>query len=453
MQVIKRDGKKEDFNYSKIEKVLEFACPNEDDRKEFLNDLKINIKNDMNTQEIHRTVTKLAVEKITVYSTRWDAVASKLYLYNLIKKASLNRNYNNYGYGSFYKLIVLLSEQNLYHSDILKNYSENDINELESYMVHDRDFLFTYAGIKTFTERYLVKGKNQEVLELPQEAYMGIAMFLSLNEKPIERQEWVKKFYDVLSLHKMTVATPTMSNARKPLNQLSSCFVGTMSDSLESIYNVNELFAQVSKYGGGMGIYVGKVRATGSDIRGFKNTSGGVIPWLRLINSTVNAVDQLGVRSGSCSITLDVWHRDIHDFLQLKLNVGDERKKAHDIFPAVSIPDVFMQQVKKNGKFYLFCPHEIQTVMGFNLEDFWGDEFEVKYFQCVNNANLKKEEVSARDIMKEIIKSATESGGPFLFYRDTVNKMNPNKHVGMIYSSHRCMEVLKNMKPNGPLTT
>lgn len=451
MQVIKRNGSDEPFNFEKIEKVIEFACPNEDDRKAFLHDLKLNIKNNMSTRDIHRTVTQLAVGKVNANSTRWDAVASKLYLYNLVKEASVNRDYTGYKYGSFYNLITMLTSKGLYHGDILANYSKSDMEELEAYMVPDRDFLFTYVGIKTFAERYLVKGHNKEVLELPQEAYMGISMFLALAEKPESRLNWVKKFYDALSLHEMTVATPTMANARKPFNQLSSCFIGTMEDSLESIYNVNDMFAQVSKHGGGMGIYVGKVRAANSDIRGFKNTSGGIVPWLRLINDTAIAVDQLGVRSGAVSVTLDIWHRDVHDFLQLKTNVGDDRKKAHDIFPALSIPDVFMTQVKKNSKFYLFCPHEIKKTMGFALEDFWGEEFEKRYWQCVENDDLTKEEVSARDIMKEIIKSATETGVPFLFFRDTVNKFNPNKHEGMVYSSNLCTEIIQNMKPNGPM--
>jgi len=451
MQVIKRDGTSENFNFDKIEKAIEFACPDKEDSKQFLNDLKINLKNNMGTRDIHKAVTQLAVEKIGPQSTRWDAVASKLYLYNLVKEASLNRHYTGFQYGNFYELIVMLTEQGLYHKSVLENYSKEDIDEIQAYLKPERDFLFTYVGIKTFAERYIVKGRSKEVLELPQEAYAGIALFLALAEKKEQRLQYVKEFYDVLSLHQMTVATPTMSNARKPFNQLSSCFIGTSEDSLESIYNVNDLFAQVSKHGGGMGLYVGKIRATNSDIRGFKNTSGGIVPWLKQFNDTAVAVNQLGVRAGSISVTLDIWHRDIHDFLQLKTNVGDERKKAHDIFPAISVPDVFMTQLKKSGKFYLFCPHEIRTQMGWSLEDFYGDEFEAKYWECVNHPTLPKEEVLSRDLMKEVIKSATETGGPFFFFRDTVNKLNPNKHAGMVYASNLCTEIIQNMSPNGPL--
>jgi ribonucleoside-diphosphate reductase alpha chain len=451
MQVIKRDGSTENFNINKIEKVISFACENAEDKEQFLNDLKINLKNNMDTRELQRILIQTASEKVNVHDTKWDAVASKLYLYNLIKEASLNRNHTGAKYGNFHDLLVMLTEKGLYHPDILKEYSKEEVDELGKYIKHKRDYLLSFIGITTLAERYLIKGHDKEIYELPQEAYMGVAMFLGLAEKTDDRLDYVKKFYDTLSKLEMTVATPTMSNARKPFNQLSSCFIGTCPDSLEGIYHTLNQFSQVSKHGGGFGLYLGKVRAQNSDIRGFKNTSGGVIPWIRLFNDTAVAVDQLGVRSGAISITLDIWHKDIQDFLQLKTNNGDERRKAHDVFPSVSIPDVFMTQVKKKGKFYLFCPHQVKNEMGFYLEDSWGAEFEEKYWACVANEKLEREEVKAMDLLKQIVKSTTETGTPFMFFRDAINKMNPNKHAGMIYSSNLCHEIAQNMKEDGPI--
>lgn len=453
MQVIKRDGSSDPFNFDKIKKVVDFACADGDMKHTFLNDLKINLKTNMKTKDIQKTLINLAVEKTNAQDIKWDAVASRLYIYNLVKEAGLNRGYTGFKYGNFRDLIAVLTKKKLYHASIVANYTPEQIDELGEYLKAERDFIFSYVGIKTIAERYLVRGRAKETYELPQEAYMGVAMFLALNEKPEDRMAHVKKFYDVLSLSQMTVATPTMSNARKPFNQLSSCFIGTVDDSLESIYNVNEIFSQVSKHGGGMGIYIGKVRAQNSDIRGFKNTSAGVIPWIRLINDTAVAVDQLGVRAGAVSVTLDIWHKDIQDFLQLKTNNGDERRKAHDIFPAVSIPDLFIKKLKAKEPFYLFCPHEVQKSMGWNLEDSYGDEFEVKYEQCLEKRGLPKVEVKPSDLLKAIIKSTTETGTPFLFFRDTVNRMNPNKHAGMIYSSNLCTEIMQNMSPNGELVT
>ena len=245
------------------------------------------------------------------------------------------------------------------------------------------------------------------------------------------------------------MATPTMSNARKPFYQLSSCFIDTVEDSLEGIYKSLDNFAQVSKFGGGMGIYMGKVRALGSSIRGFKGASGGIIPWVKLFNDTAVAVDQLGVRNGSVAIWLDAWHKDIPEFLQIRTNNGDDRKKAHDVFPGLCYTDLFWKLAENNidSDWYMMCPHEIKEIKGYSLEDFYGDEWEEKYYECVNDERIEKRVMSVKDIVRLIIKSAAETGAPFAFYRDTVNKMNPNKHNGIIYSSNLCTEIMQNMSP------
>ena len=243
------------------------------------------------------------------------------------------------------------------------------------------------------------------------------------------------------------MATPTMSNARKPFYQLSSCFKDTVEDSLEGIYKSLDNFAEVSKFGGGMGIYMGKVRALDSPIRGFKGASGGIIPWVKLFNDTAVAVDQLGVRNGSVAIWLDAWHKDIPEFLQIRTNNGDDRKKAHDVFPGLCYPDLFWRLAENNidADWYMMCPHEIKLIKGYSLEDFYGQEWEEKYYECVNDERIEKRIMSVKDIVRLIIKSAAETGAPFAFFRDTVNKMNPNKHKGMIYSSNLCSEIMQNM--------
>ena len=196
-----------------------------------------------------------------------------------------------------------------------------------------------------------------------------------------------------------------------------------------------------------MGVYIGKVRALGSSIRGFKGASGGVIPWIKLFNDTAVAVDQLGVRNGSISIWLDAWHKDLPEFLQLRTNNGDDRKKAHDIFPGLSYPNLFWKLAEEDidANWYMMCPHEIRQVKGYSLEDFYGEEWEKRYFDCVNDERIEKRVMSVKDIVRLIIKSASETGTPFAFYRDTVNEMNPNKHKGMIYSSNLCTEIMQNM--------
>ena len=269
-----------------------------------------------------------------------------------------------------------------------------------------------------------------------------------MNEKN-DKMKWVHKFYDTLSKLYVTMATPTLSNARRPFHQLSSCFIDTVPDSLEGIYRSIDNFAQVSKSGGGMGLYFGKVRASGSAIRGFEGAAGGVIRWIRLANDTAVAVDQLGVRQGAVAVYLDAWHKDLPEFLGLRTNNGDDRLKAHDVFPAICYPDLFWRLAKENidADWYMMCPHEILSVKGYALEDYYGEEWEKRYLDCINDSRISKRTMSVKDIVRLILKSAAETGTPFAFNRDVVNKMNPNKHQGIIYCSNLCTEIAQNMAP------
>lgn len=203
----------------------------------------------------------------------------------------------------------------------------------------------------------------------------------------------------------------------------------------------------VSKFGGGMGMYFGKVRAAGGNIRGFKGVAGGVIRWMKLVNDTAVAVDQLGMRQGAVAVYLDVWHKDLPEFLQLRTNNGDDRMKAHDIFPSVCYPDLFWQMAKEdlNKQWYLFCPNEIMTIKGYCLEDYYGEEWEKRYWDCVNDPRLSRRTISIKDIVRLVLRSAVETGTPFTFNRDIVNRANPNAHQGIIYCSNLCTEIAQNM--------
>ena len=331
--------------------------------------------------------------------------------------------------------------------------SKEEILELENYIDNSRNQLLNYSGLDLLIKRYVIRSHDGRFVESIQEMFMGIAMHLAIPEK--NKIYWAKKFYDIYSTLKVTVATPTMSNARKPYNQLSSCFIDTVPDTLKGIYRSIDNFAQISKHGGGMGLYFGKVRATGSDIRGFKGVAGGVIRWIKLANDTAVAVDQLGVRQGSVACYLDVWHKDIPEFLQLRTNNGDDRMKAHDIFPAICYPNLFFELAEKdiNAPWYMFDPHEILEKKGYSLEDFYGKEWEEKYRECIADKNISRREMSVKDLVRLIIKSLTETGTPFAFYRDNVNEMNPNKHKGMIYSSNLCTEIMQNMSAIETLDT
>ena len=387
---------------------------------------------------------KASSELTSKENPNWEYISARIYAYKIHKEISHYEK--EWHIVDFKSKIEVLTKANLYGEYILENYSSDDIDELEKYIDDSRDELFTYSSLDLVYKRYLICDSHKKVIETMQEMFMGIAMHLAIPEK--DRVSFAKKVYDVLSNLKATVATPTMSNARKPFHQLSSCFIDTVPDTLKGIYRSIDNFAQVSKHGGGMGLYFGKVRASGSDIRGFKGVAGGVIRWIKLANDTAVAVDQLGVRQGSCAVYLDVWHRDIPEFLNLRTNNGDDRMKAHDVFPAICFPNLFWRLAKENinSNWYLFCPHEVKEVMGFCLEDYYGEEWEEKYKLCVKEPRLDKRVLTIKDLVKLILKSQVETGTPFIFNRDNANNTNPNSHKGMIYSSNLCTEIMQNMK-------
>ncbi|MFD1177332.1 ribonucleoside-diphosphate reductase subunit alpha [Paenibacillus puldeungensis] len=435
------------------------------DKERLLRGVNAKLRRDEVTgEEISNAFTMSALELVTKEEPNWKFAAARSLLTSLYKKAAVNRRYKAYPeqpYGSFYHLVAELCKIGVYREELMEAYTKEQIEELGETIDPSSDLLFDYIGLLTLAERYLATDFDGRTMELPQERYMIIAMYLMHKEPAEKRLELVKEAYWAMSNLYMTAATPTMSNAgKKVAGQLSSCFIDTVDDSLEGIFDSNTDIARLSKMGGGIGVYLGKVRARGSDIRGHKNTSSGVIPWIRQLNNTAVSVDQLGTRKGAIAVYLDVFHKDILAFLDLKLNNGDERMRAHDVFHGVSLPDLFMEAVEARGEWNLFCPHEVKKTMGWKdengralgLEDFYDEEFgrgtfREKYMEAVNHPTLSRITMPAIDIMKRIMKSQLETGTPYMFYRDTVNRANPNRAHGMVYSSNLCTEIMQNQSP------
>ncbi|MBM7578008.1 ribonucleoside-diphosphate reductase subunit alpha [Jeotgalibacillus terrae] len=409
-----------------------------------------------------------ALNRVAMDAPDWTFLAARLYLDGLYEQAASNRHYDPaQKYGSFHHLIQTLIHKDIYTED-LNAYSKAEIDELNLEIAPEKDYLFNYIGLFLLADRYLARDHNRNLYELPQERFMIIAMLLMKDEAHDKRIKLVKEAYWAMSNLYMTVATPTLSNAGKKTGQLASCFIDTVEDSLDGIYTNNWDIARLSKDGGGIGVYYGKVRALGSDIKKFKGNSSGVIPWIRLLNNTAVSVDQLGQRQGAVAVYLDVFHKDMmNGFLDLKTNNGDERRKAHDIFTGVSIPDLFMKKLEETdeagrsiGEWHTFCPHEVKTVMGWKdtegqplgLEDFYDETdhhyFTEKYVEAVNHPLLPRKTYRAMDIMARMMVSQLETGTPYMFYRDEVNRQNPNKlEEGRtsIYCSNLCTEIAQNM--------
>ncbi|WP_167958250.1 ribonucleoside-diphosphate reductase subunit alpha [Anaerosporobacter faecicola] len=462
ISIRKRNNTIEPLCVEKTKKMIAFACEGlpDCDPIELELDARIQFVDGMTTKEIQKVLIQTAIEKVIhpsqdAFGNRtnqtninWQYVAARLFVFDLYKEAAISRGYSHFGYGDFLQLVTLLTNTKQYGNYLMENYTQEQIKELGDYIKPERDYLFNYEGVKLLADRYLVRSSTGAGCELPQERFLIIAMHLAIPEGE-QKVKYAKEFYDLLSKLQMTVATPTLANAGTSFYQLSSCFISTVGDNLWSIYDVNSKFSKVSKHGGALGIYLGKIRSLNSEIRGHKNASGGVIPWIRLYNDTAVAVDQLGRRKGGATITLDIWHADLYDFLELKTNNGDDRRKAHDIFTGLSVPNLYMERLERREQWSLFDPYMVKKVMGFSLEDCFDDGeeniFTQRYLACEACENLPRITVTALDIMKRIMKSAVETGVPFFFFRDTVNQANPNKHTGMIYSSNLCQEIAQNM--------
>lgn len=452
--IIKENGlRKLPFDQPRLEAFISEKLGVND--REFIAKVVEDISNkvDIKAEGITKKLIDSALENVDESSPQWTYVASKAFLLQLYKQASRNRSYDAEDrYGDFYGLLTTLASKGIYAPSILEKYSREEIKELGALIDPEKDLLFDYPGVFNLARKYLATDYEGGTYELPQERWLIIAMHLMQDEAVDKRSELVAESYWALSNLYMTVATPTLANSGKSHGQLSSCFIDTVDDSLISIYESNTDIARLSKSGGGIGVYMGKVRSKGSAIKGYKGASSGVVPWIKQLNNTAVSVDQLGNRKGAIAIYLDVWHADIEAFLDLKLNNGDDRQRAHDIFTGVTLPDYFMETVEKRGDWYLFDPHEVREVMGYSLEDFYDESkgagsFREKYEECVQSNKLSKRKVTAISIMARIMKSQLETGTPYMFYRDAVNRMNANSHEGMIYCSNLCTEITQNQSP------
>ncbi|MBD5166698.1 MAG: ribonucleoside-diphosphate reductase subunit alpha [Helicobacter sp.] len=449
LKVIKRNGYTETLDICKIQKFTKEAVEglNDVNQSELEVDARIQFRDRITTEEIQQTLIKTAADKIDIDRPDWTFVAARLFLYDLYHKVM-----HNVGKGDAAKYFATDKADYGHLRDyfahgeacgriIVGLAAKFDLDLLQSHIVPERDLQFTYLGIKTLYDRYLLKDKRNSPIELPQQMFMAIAMFLAQHET--NRNEWAIAFYDMLSKFEVMAATPTLSNARTPRHQLSSCYVGSTPDNIEGIFDAYKEMALLSKYGGGIGWDYSKVRGLGSAIDGHKNAAGGVVPFLKITNDIAVAVDQLGTRKGAISVYLEVWHRDIFDFVDLKKNSGEERRRTHDLFPALWICDLFMERIEANAHWTLLDSNECG-----DLTELYGEAFTKRYLEYEARDDIFKEVVSAKDLWKKILGNYFETGAPFLCFKDNANRANPNAHNGIIRSSNLCTEIFQNTEPN-----
>jgi ribonucleoside-diphosphate reductase alpha chain len=319
-----------------------------------------------------------------------------------------------------------------------------DLDALAAALVPERDTIFDLMGISVLYDRYFLRvAGGEKRLEAPQTFWMRIAMGLSIAEKPADRTKWAITFYEILSTLRYTPSTPTLFHAGTTYPQLSSCYLNMVEDDLSHIFKVYGDNAQLSKYSGGIGTSWSKIRATGSLVKSTNLESQGVVPFLRIANDVNIAINRSGKRRGAACVYLESWHFEIEDFLDLRKNTGDERRRTHDINTANWIPDLFMKRVAANGEWTLFSPDEVP-----DLNDLYGKAFEASYTEYEHRADAGEiriwKRIRARDLWRKMISMLFETGHPWITFKDACNVRSPQDHVGVIHNSNLCTEITLN---------
>jgi len=431
--VARRDGSLTPLDIAKIRAVVEWACAGQNVNPITLEaGLTTRLRNGVTTREIQDNLIDCALGMCSPEEPAWRYVAGRLHIWSLWKDTQVSRGF---GYGDYRNAVEFQVAAGRYDRQILQ-YSPVELAEAGSWINPDWDRDYDYAGAVLLTKRYLLTN------ELPQEAYLTCGLLLASREQPEVRMTVARSFYEAIAQRKISLATPILANLRIPHGSLSSCFIIGMDDNLESIFEEITNAARISKNGGGVGVNVSRIRATGSWVMGKENASGGVIPWIKLLNDTAIAVNQGGRRAGAVTVGLDIWHLDVPEFLEMQAENGDRRRKAYDVFPQLVIVDEFMHRVEAKAKWTLVDPYEVKEQLGIELAEQWGNSFEAAY--KIIEAELGKKiklykQVDARELFKHIMRSQVETGMPYLAFKDTINRANPNKHEGYIPGVNLCV--------------
>lgn len=448
MEVIKKNGTKQCVDNDKITKFVTLISKNlhEIDQIEFAQELRKEIFDGITTDKIYEASQLLAKSKIE-FEPQYNYVAARCLLLALYKEAFGKSTKDNVR-DSVYKekfgenIKILVANERL-DKRLLSSYN---LDSLAKLLKPERDYLFKYIGLQTLYDRYFIHLNGQR-LETPQAFFMRVAMGVCLNEEENVREYWVGRIYDKISQLKFMPSTPTLFNSGTPNPQLSSCFLATIDDDLESILG-SGCHAQglLSKWAGGLSASVTRIRATNAYIKGTNGPSQGLIPFLKIYNAVTHAINQGSKRSGSQCVYLEPWHLDIEEFIDLRKNTGDERRRCHDLHTAVWCSDEFMRRIENDEDWYLFSPNETKE-----LYKTYGEEFSKyynKYIDLAKNGKLKQfRKVKARDLFKKILISLSETGHPWITFKDASNIRYANIHEGLINASNLCTEVLLHSKP------
>ena len=443
IKVKKRNGRLEEINLDKINKCVERACQGlmEVSASEVVLDASLQLYNKITTAEIDKALIMSARSKIEK-EPNYSYVAARMLLNNLYKEAFGQTVDSVIAHElcktNFVKNIKVLVKQGLLDERML----EYDLELLSENIDIERDKSFKYLGIQTLYDRYFIHIEGRR-METPQAFYMRVAMGLSLQED--NKEEKVIEFYNMMSTFRYSPSTPTLFNSGTRHSQLSSCYLSTVHDSIDGIFGTIHNQARLSKYAGGLGVDWTAVRATGSYIKGTNGQSSGLIPWLKIFNDTLVGVNQGGKRKGAGCSYLEPWHIDVEDFLDLRKNTGDDRRRCHDMNTALWMCDDFIKAAQKDSDWYLFDPSEFPE-----LHEKYGNDFSREYKKAKKAAEEGSVKnfrvVSAKELWKKMLKSLYETGHPWITFKDPSNIRYSNKHEGVVHSSNLCTEILLHTK-------
>ena len=419
MRVVKRSGRVEDMRFDNVTnriKNLTYGLSENCDSSKVAQQVFSSMYDNITTQEIDILSAEICVGMITS-DPDYEILATRIVASNIHKICP-----NNFH----------LAMRKLQKAGVITDEVVEVAQQVKEHIKTDRDFDFGYFGLKTLEKSYLQR-VNGKLIETPQYMFMRVAIGIHGKDIPA-----VLETYDKMSQGFFIHATPTLFNAGTPRPQMSSCFlIANKEDSINGIYGTLTECAQISKWAGGIGMHIHDIRANKSHIRGTNGQSDGIIPMLRVFNATARYVNQAGRRKGSIAVYLEPWHADILDFLELRLNQGDEEARCRDLFSAMWIPDLFMKRVEEGGNWSLFCPDKAK-----GLSDVYGKEFEELYTKY-EEEGLANATVPATDVWKAILKSQTETGTPYMLYKDACNEKSNQKNLGVIKSSNLCTEILE----------
>lgn len=441
--VVKRDGNKENFDISKVKKSIAYAC-----QGTTVNPLELEsridyfMKSGIRTQDIQSNIIQHALQLATAKNPEWLMVAGHAFamdeMHSFVQKGR-----------GFKEFIKYSCSRGYYTKELLKYYNDEQLEEIEGFLDFDKDLKHSYASLFTAKKKY--QSKN----EVNQMMHMVNAMRFGQSEDEASRVNFVKNTYNVLANREFSLATPFMLNLRNGGNT-SSCFILAIEDDLASIFDNVKRVAEVSKNGGGIGIFLGYLRAKGSSVNGADNAAGSVVQWVKILNDTLVAVNQGGKRAGAGTVALPIWHNDLFDFLNMQLEHGDPRMKAFDVFPQLTVPDIFMQRDKEQAQWVTFCPFEVKSKLGIDIRGLYGKDFTEAYLKIEIAAESGKLKVcsilpNAKEVMKQIMRVQFETGMPYMAFVDRINELNPNKNDKEAYGIpcvNLCTESFSNVKPD-----